>query len=85
MWGLPWWPSGWEPACQFRGRRFDLSSGKIPHAVEQPSPRVRAPEPTATTSEADKRRPHAPQREKPRQWETSAKQRRPYVAKNKTK
>ena len=33
--GLPWWLSGKEPACQFRGRRFHPWSRKIPHAAEQ--------------------------------------------------
>ena len=33
--GLPWWSSGWEFACQWRGHGFDHWSGKIPHAVEQ--------------------------------------------------
>ena len=34
-WGLPWWRSGWESACQGRGHRFEPWSGKIPHATEQ--------------------------------------------------
>ena len=33
--GLPWWSSGWESACQCRGRGFDPWSGKIPHTEEQ--------------------------------------------------
>ena len=33
--GLPWWYCGWESACHHRGHRFDLWSGKIPHASEQ--------------------------------------------------
>ena len=33
--GLPWWSSGWEPACQYRGHGFDSWSGKIPHAAGQ--------------------------------------------------
>ena len=34
-WGLPWWCSGWESACQCRGHGFEPWSGKIPHAAEQ--------------------------------------------------
>ena len=33
--GLPWWRSGWESACQCRGRGFEPWSGKIPHAAER--------------------------------------------------
>ena len=33
--GLPWWRSGKESACQFRGHGFEPWSGKIPHAAEQ--------------------------------------------------
>ena len=33
--GFPWWRSGWESACQFRGHGFEPWSGKIPHAAEQ--------------------------------------------------
>ena len=36
--GLPWWRSGWESACQCRGHGFEPWSGKVPHAVEQLSP-----------------------------------------------
>ena len=43
--GLTWWHSGQESACQCRGHRFNPYSGKIPHAVEQLSPRT-------TTTEA---------------------------------
>ena len=32
--GLPWWRSGQEPTCQYRGHRFDPWSRKIPHAME---------------------------------------------------
>ena len=34
-WGLPWWRSGWESACQCRGHGFEPWSGRIPHAAEQ--------------------------------------------------
>ena len=33
-WGLPWWRSGYESACQCRGHGFDSWSGKIPHAPQ---------------------------------------------------
>ena len=33
--GPPWWFSGWESTCQFRGPRFDPWSGKIPYALGQ--------------------------------------------------
>ena len=35
IWGLPWWRSGWESACQCRGHGFEPWSGKIPHAAER--------------------------------------------------
>ena len=35
IWGLPWWRSGWESACQCRGHGFESWSGKIPHAADQ--------------------------------------------------
>ena len=34
----PCWYSGEEPMCHCRGHRFDLRSGKIPHATERLSP-----------------------------------------------
>ena len=37
-WGLPWWRSGLESACQCRGHGFEPWSGKIPHAAEQLGP-----------------------------------------------
>ena len=43
--GLPWWRSGWESACQCRGRGFEPWSGKIPHAVEQLGPWATTAEP----------------------------------------
>ena len=37
--GLPWWPSGKEPAYQCRRRRFDPWVGKIPWRRKwQPTP-----------------------------------------------
>ena len=43
--GLPWWCSDWESACQCRGHGFEPCSGKIPHAVEQLSPWATTTEP----------------------------------------
>ena len=43
--GLPWWSSGWESACQWRGHRFDPWSGKIPYATGQLSPCAKTTEP----------------------------------------
>ena len=45
IWGLPWWRSGWESACQCRTHGFETWSGKIPHAAEQLSPCATATEP----------------------------------------
>ena len=44
-WGLPWWRSGWESACQCRGHGFEPWSGKIPHAAEQLGPWATVTEP----------------------------------------
>ena len=44
-WGLPWWRSGWESACQCRGHGFEPWSGKIPHATEQLGPCAAITEP----------------------------------------
>ena len=43
--GLPRWRSGWESACQCRGRGFEPWSGRIPHAAEQLSPWATTTEP----------------------------------------
>ena len=43
--GLPWWPSGYESACQCRGHGLEPWSRKIPHAVEQLSPCATTTEP----------------------------------------
>ena len=45
FWGLPWWRSGWESACQCRGHGFGPWSGKIPHAAEQLDPWATTTEP----------------------------------------
>ena len=45
IWGLPWWSSGWESACQCRGHGFVPRSGKIPHAAEQLGPWATTTEP----------------------------------------
>ena len=44
--GLPWWHSGWESACQCRGRGFRPWSGRIPHAAEELGPCTTTTEPT---------------------------------------
>ena len=38
IWGLPWWLSGKESACQCRRHRFNPWSRKISHVTEQLSP-----------------------------------------------
>ena len=45
LWGLPWWRSGWESACQCRGHGFEPWSGTIPRAVEQVGPWATTTEP----------------------------------------
>ena len=45
FWGLPWWCSGWEFACRFRGHGFEPWSGRIPHAAERLGPWATAAEP----------------------------------------
>ena len=45
IFGLPWWHSGWESACQCRGHGFEPWSGKIPHAAEQLGPCATTAEP----------------------------------------
>ena len=45
QWGLPWWRSGWESACQCRGHGFEPWSGNIPHAAEQLGPWATIAEP----------------------------------------
>ena len=44
-WGLRWWRSGWESACQCRGHGFEPWSGRIPHAAEQLGPWATTTEP----------------------------------------
>ena len=43
--GLPWWRSGWESACQCRGRGFEPWSGRIPRVAEQLGPWATTTEP----------------------------------------
>ena len=45
IWGLPWWFSGKESACQCRRRGFNPWSGRIPHTSEQVSPHTTTTEP----------------------------------------
>ena len=51
-WGLSWWPSGKESACQGRRHKFEPWSGKIPHAMEQLSPCARTTESVLQSLEA---------------------------------
>ena len=50
--GLFWWYSGREATCQCRRHGFDPWSGKIPHVVEQLSPRATLLSPSAVSAEA---------------------------------
>ena len=43
--GFPWWRSGWESACQCRGRGFEPWSERIPHATERLGPWATIAEP----------------------------------------
>ena len=45
QWGLPWWCSGWESACQCREHGFEPWSGRIPRAAEQLGPCATTAEP----------------------------------------
>ena len=94
MGGLPWWRSGWEPAYQCRGHRFELWSGKIPHAAEQPGPWATTAQPARlepvlrSKRGCDSERPAHRDEEWPRlpQLEKAlAQKRRPNTAKNKLK
>ena len=84
--GLPWWRSGWESACQCRAHGFEPWSGKIPHAAEQLGPWATTTEPARLEPLLRNRRglrtamksgPHSPQLEK-----ALAQKRRPNTAKN---
>ena len=57
-----------------QGHGFEPWSGKIPHAVEQLSPWPQLLSMRAITTEALAPRAHAPQQEKPPQWEARAPQ-----------
>ena len=63
-WGLPWWRSGWESACQCRGHGFEPWSGKIPRAAERLGP-------WATIAEPARLEP-VRGNERPRWWEARA-------------
>ena len=95
IWGLPWWRSGWESACQCRGHGFEPWSERIPHAAEQLNP-------WATATEPARLEPVLRNCKRPRQWEARAprwkvaparcnwrkalaQKRRPNAAKNKFK
>ena len=65
--GTSLWPCAQESTCQCRGHGFDPWSGKIPHNAGQLSPWDPVTKSTYTTV-------HAPQQEKPLQWEACAPQ-----------
>ena len=60
--GLPWWRSGWEPACQYKGHGFEPWSGKIPHAAEQLGPWATTTEPARLEPVLRNRRGHDSER-----------------------
>ena len=75
--GLPWCLSGKESVCQCRRHGFDPWYGKIPHAVKQLSPWATTMSLCSRARELQLLKPknpraHAPQREKPLQWEAQA-------------
>ena len=88
FWGLPWWLSGKESACQCRRHRFDPWSGKIPHATEQLSLWATTVEPARPSYWAhvlQLLKPSgpeacAPRQNKPLQWEALALQWRVVLA-----
>ena len=49
-WGLSWWCSGWDSACQCREHGFSPWSEKIPHATEQLSPWATTTKPVCCNS-----------------------------------
>ena len=61
-WGLPWWRSGWESACQCRGHGFEPWSGKIPHAAEQLGPWATITEPARLEPVLHNKRGHDSER-----------------------
>ena len=60
-WGLPWWLSGKESACQCRRHRLDPWSGKIPHATEQLIPCATTIEPVLLNLGVKTTEAHTPQ------------------------
>ena len=60
--GLPWWRSGWESACQCRGHGFEPWSGKIPHAAEQLGPWTTTTEPARLEPVLHNKRGHDSER-----------------------
>ena len=71
---VPWWLTGKESTCQFRGHGFDSWSRKIPHVPQQLRPCAVTTEPMlwsprALTTEAVTTEACALQQEKPPQWE----------------
>ena len=69
-WGLHWWSSGQELACQCRGHGLNHWSGKTPHAVGQLNPHATTTEDSVLQwREAHVQGACVPQQEKPQQWE----------------
>ena len=63
LWGLPWWSSGWEPACQYGGHGFDPWSGRIPLTKKQLSLCATTTELVLQSPPVLQPRARAPQRE----------------------
>ena len=94
IWGLPWWRSGWESACQCRGHGFEPWSGRIPHATEQLSPWATTTEPVRLEPVLHKKRVRDSERptQRDEEWpplatlgKALAQKWRPNTAKNKLK
>ena len=60
--GLPWWRSGWESACQCRGHGFEPWSGRIPHAAEWLGPWATTTEPVHLEPVLHNKRGHSSER-----------------------
>ena len=62
IFGLPWWRSGWESACQCRRHGFASWSGRIPHAAEQLGPWATTTEPVRLEPVLHNKRGHDSER-----------------------
>ena len=70
--GLPWWLSNKESACQCRRHGLDPWSREIPDTSKHLSPNATAVEPLLWSLGTWTIEAHAPQQEKPQQWEAWA-------------